>query len=421
MRSWRSAVLVTVVVVGGACGSSDGSGGAGTDANGRPKLPLGTSSGESASGGAAADDSRRSDVAASMIAPARFVEYRLADGAKAPSREAPAYKVVPVEEKGAAANVAKALDVEENQVEVQQGLGWFYSRASKDGSVSSGVAVACTPDGECPEPIAPPLPPGVPSPAEAEARFRQILSALDVDAGDGEFETLADAGPVRQVVFHPVIGGREVEGFESSIAFGENGRIEYANGFLGRFENVGTYPLIDLAKALERQQNGFGGGLRTMGAAEGGVAEGGMVDPGRSEPGSPGCAPDQKCTVDPSPPQDQPGDEPTMTIEPQPTDPTVPLEPEIVEITGADLVLQVIYGSCPEDEIYLVPAFRLLPLDSAGFSVAAVEDESLAGGGPDPEQPAEPCEGQIEPDVPVGKPEPGPLPPDGGEREPARP
>lgn len=416
MRSWRAALLVAVVVVGGACGSSDGSGGSGTDAKGRPKLPIGSGSGAggAASAEASADNSRSADAATSMIAPARFVEYRLADDAKAPSKEAEAFEVVPTDAKRVAADVAKALDVEANQVEVQQGLSWYYSRASKDGSVSSGVAVACNPDGECPEPVIPPPPPGVPSATEAEARFREILGALDIDAAKGEFETLDEPAPVRQVTFRPSVGGRAIEGFESSIAFGENGRIEYANGFLGRFEKVGTYPLIDLAKALDRQQNGFGGGVRTMGAAEGGVTEGPTADPavpqqGGGSSGNPG-------QTEPG----EPGDEPVMTIEPQPTDPTVPLEPEILEITGADLVLQVVYGNCPEDTIYLVPAFRMRPLDKAGFSVAAVENDSLAGAGPSsdavPEKPARPCEGQTEPDVPVGKPEPAPLPP-----EPARP
>jgi hypothetical protein len=106
-----------------------------------------------------------------------------------------------------------------------------------------------------------------------------------------------------------------------------------------------------------------------------------------------------------------------MTIEPQPAEPTVPLEPQIVEITGADLVLLAIGGNCPEDPVHLVPAFELLP--GPVGTVPAVEDDALA----DPstgDEPLEPCEGQAEPDVPAGKPEPAPLPPERGQ-EPATP
>jgi hypothetical protein len=104
-----------------------------------------------------------------------------------------------------------------------------------------------------------------------------------------------------------------------------------------------------------------------------------------------------------------------MTIEPQPTTPTVPVEPQIVEITGADLVLQLVPSGCEDDPVYLVPSFELRPAPVG--SVVAVAEDSLAGPGGDA---VEPCPDQVPTGAPVGKPEPAPLPADTG-REPAAP
>jgi hypothetical protein len=106
-----------------------------------------------------------------------------------------------------------------------------------------------------------------------------------------------------------------------------------------------------------------------------------------------------------------------MTIEPEPTVPTVPLEPQVVEITGADLVLQVVPTGCPGDPVYLVPTFELQP-GPAG-SVTAVADDALATS--DPAASANPCPDQPPTDVPLGKPEPAAVPPDTPNAEPATP
>jgi hypothetical protein len=62
-----------------------------------------------------------------------------------------------------------------------------------------------------------------------------------------------------------------------------------------------------------------------------------------------------------------------MTIEPQDT---VPAEPQVVEVTGAELVLLAVGGMCPDDPVYLVPAFELLP--GPVGTVPAVEDDAIA-------------------------------------------
>jgi hypothetical protein len=93
-----------------------------------------------------------------------------------------------------------------------------------------------------------------------------------------------------------------------------------------------------------------------------------------------------------------------MTIEPQPP---VQLDPVTVEITGVELVLQLLVSGCPGDPVYLVPAFEFLPGPIG--SVPAVTGDSLVGSA-DPDAPLEPCPGQTEPDMPMGKHEPAPLP-----------
>lgn len=329
-----------------------------------------------------------------MIAPARARKYRLAEGAKAPAETATAYRLKG-SKTASAVQIGKALRVENpDGVEVREGFGWHFSRRGDD-VVTSGTEVACPPEGKCPEPPAPAPPEGLLTPAEAESRFREILNDLGVDIDAGTIEVLPGSFDVRVVSFLPTIRGIEVVGLETSIAFGENGRVEYANGFLGRFDEVGEYPLVDLAEALERFHEGF--------AFDAG--------PGTGPQGMEGGA-DNTGDVRPPGPRE---DEPTMTIEPR-SQPPVPLEPEtvepeIVEITGAEVVLEVVFPMCEDGEIYLVPAYRLLPEDTAGFTVTAVEDEYLAAAlEPEAADSARPCPGDEPAGVPMGRPEPAPDP-----------
>ena len=268
---------------------------------------------------------------------------------------------------------------------------------------------------------------------------------------DGRFEVFGEDGFNRTVQFTPSVDGMPVAGLQTNIAFGADARIEYANGLLAEVEALGEYPLIGLADAVERLEEGFGsGGVRTMGAPEtdiatdpaatsdaAGAAEGGASSGGGTSgsagssagstgsagagvaedvsPPQPTCAPGEPCTSPPSPPKDQP----PMTIEPPDrATPTVPLEPQVIEITGAELSLQLVAAGCPGDPVYLVPAFDLLPGPAA--SVIAVEDDAIAGAGSDEPGTAQPCPDLPTSDLPAGKPEPAPMPADsGGATEPA--
>ena len=483
--TWRAAVAVIVLVAGG-CGSGEGSGGDGLRrlpigmAGGG-----GAGGGDKASAAMAAEADVASDGSARMTAPVQTIEYRLADDASAAPEKGEAYEVKPLVAGGVGSKIAKALGVDVELVEVGAGgFDWSYNREDPDVTASSSAvapAPACAPDEKCidagvaddqleveaEEAPSPPETPvqGVLDADEAEARVRKFLSALGA-SDDGTFETFGGPGTDQtSVLYTPDVGGIPIPEFTTEIVFGENGRIEYGYGMLAKAEGIGEYPLVGLAEAVERLKNGFGdgGGVATLGVeedsapsaqetdpAEGeavvgstgsaGATSGGAVggsgscagasgggsdgsggvapDSGTAsaEPCSdvasptPACAADEPCSTPPSPPID----EPSVPIE--------PVEPQMVEITGAELTLQLVSAGCPGDAMYLVPTFELQTENGTWGFVIAVEDDAIAGQGSDADgdQGFQPCPDQGDPDVPVGKPEPAPMPADTG-REPANP
>ena len=358
-RTFAAVAIVGTLVVAG-CGSEETDTAAGGEL---PKLPA-----------AAAARSGRDTAAASsaelMLYPAQQIEYRVADDAKAPASSAMAYRYIPDEpDSGRIRKLAEALGVGAADVRIDTGqlVFWHYNR-DPEGSVSSDIAVACAPDGKCPEPPPQPVVEGVPSAPEAETKARGLLEKAGIDAGTVT-ETADDPTNrqpmTRTVSFVPELDGVEVHGVYTTFTFGEHGRLESASGWFGDFEEVGVYDLVGLDKAVERLGTGFGAGARD------GVA--------------------------------------TMEAQPGST-----LPPQIVEITGARVVLNIVVPMCPGDPVYAVPAFAFEP-DRAG-SVNAVQEGDLEPPEGGSRAPKARCPG----DEP-GKPEPMPLPPDAGQTEPAPP
>lgn len=344
----------------------------------RPKLPVAGSAAASAHSAVATPGG-----AEPLLYPERPVEYRLAPGIEPPTRSAAAYRVVPEEVDGErVTRLAGALGLEgeveasdEGTFTVQSGdrqlvVGtdsWNY--IDDGGGLGSDVAVACAPGQECPASPPPPPPVGVPTAAEAEKKALELLSKAGVDLRGAEAQVDQDDTYARTVSFVPQAGGREVVGLDTSITFGEHGRLEQAAGFFGRFESVGEYPLIDLETAVERHRAGFGGAPRTLGGTPAAVG---------AEPAT-GSAPASSQA-----------------------------DSEVVELTGVELVLEVVEPFCPGDTVYLVPAFAFEPDDVA--LVPAVADEELAGADQSPEAPKAPCPGEEPMTVPSAQPEPAPLP-----------
>jgi hypothetical protein len=390
----------------------------------------------------------KSELAPSM-APVRPVEYRLADSAKAPARSATAYQLRKVGD--VAARVAKALGVPADDIDGGSGYGdWWYSNdEGGDVAMSSVAAPDCPPNTKCeaPEPMPVPKLEGVPLPEDAKAKAKAILDELGVSVSDDDLEVQGDDGPFRTVTYVPSIDGVPVPMMTSAITFGAHSQIQYANGFLFRVDEVGDYPLVSLADAFDRYQHGFGGGVEaedavgrpepvpatmvdtgeaTSGsgsaASSSGVASGSAgaatepVPPSTTEGGAADCAADGPgCGVSGSP-----GSSGSGVIEPMPAEtPPVTLEPEIVEVTHARLVLEPVATGCLDDPVYLVPAFELL-LDGEDQSigtVTAVTDDAVDQGDP-AETDARVCPEDEVGDEPAGKPEPAPVPPDAGSVEP---
>lgn len=418
-----TAVAATAVLVMGACGAGDGNG---VGAGDRPKLPA------VASGATAGDSAGAATAGAeSMLYPARLVTYRLAAGTKAPATSAPAYRLErgDVDEEstrrlasafGLGGAVARgdggSFVVRDGPSQLQVDGGgvpsWNFVHDA-DSSVSSDVAVACGPDGSCPEPPAPPPVPGLPSPAEAEAKARTVLERAGVDVDGAAVEAQQEPAPSRTVAFTPTVDGRPVVGLATAVTFGEQGRVDYANGYLGRFEKVGDYPLVTMEDAVERLNSGFGGGgPRALAADLPAGAESGSG--GGSTAGSTGVA-DAVPPAAPEPPTKQDPSDPSgppATIEPPvPSEPPVTEPPEVVEITGAEVVLMLAYPTCLDDPAYLVPAFAFEPDRAA--TVVAVQDASLAGSpGVGDTTGVSDCPGVKPEPVPLGRPEPAPLPPE---------
>lgn len=365
---------------------------------------------------------------ASALYPARQVEYRLAENVEAPAKSATAYRLVADKvDRSRVTRLARAFDLD-GTVEGSPGgsmgmrsggavlsvdpagiTSWSYAR-NPEGSVSSGVAVACAPDTKCPAPPPPPTVPGLPSAAEAEAKARALLERAGIGIDGTVTSTTPGESTIRTVSFIPRIDGREVGGLVTSVGFGERGRVEYANGFLGTFEEVGDYPLVGMAEAVERLRSGFGGDVRAMAMPEDLPADSGTSGGSTGSAGSGQGVDGREPAIAPAEPA--PGQPP---IPPQPPVP-VPdsLPPEIVEITGARVALQVAYPMCPGDPVYVVPAFAFEP-EQAG-TVVAVVDEELTGNrasGDARGDATEPCPGVRPEPVPMGKPEPAiePAPP----------
>ncbi len=355
----------------------------------RPKLPNAGLAGPSATSGAAT-----SGGAESLLYPQRPVEYRLAPGIEPPARSAAAYRVVAEKVDGQlVTRLAEALGLDgevepsdEGTFTVQSGgrqlvVGtdsWNYFHDAAGSQVGSDVAVSCAPGTDCPAPPPPPPPVGVPSAAEAEKKALELLSKAGIDLRGAEAQVDQDDTSARTVSFVPQAGGREVVGLETSVTFGEHGRLEQASGFFGRFESVGEYPLIDLEAAVERHRAGIGGAPRALGDTP--AAGGGDPEPAPAPAPAPASA-----------------------------SASSQAQPEVVELTGVELVLEVVEPFCPGDTVYLVPTFAFEP--DGVVLVPAVADEELAGADQSPQAPQTPCPGDEPVTVPPsGLPEPTPLP-----------
>ena len=298
-----------------------------------------------------------------------------------------AYKIVGAGA-GAARRLADALglkDVTEDanstftdgdaQLSVSPVGDWGYTRQSSGGGVaSSGVAVACAPNADCPIPptTIPQHPADLPSQDDAKASALALLQRAGIDT-DHAVVSVDDAVTQWIVRVDPVVDGVPTDGFTTTVTIGENGVVEYASGILGAAQPADEYPLIGTNAAIERLNNGDGFvGPRPLQAAEGTSVVGGA--PGSAGPAEP-APPLLPCDGTEAPTTLRVG---SVDSQRPPVTDTIPPPPPPQEITltGAERIL--LYAvSYTNDESWLVPAYRFRTDQGAGPSVLAIDDTFL--------------------------------------------
>ena len=363
---------------------------------------------------ATASDAAVASDESMMIAPYFDVEYVLGDGLTVPGDDTgyvfDAAGTLSVDE---ITRLASALGVEGEPVRVENEYAnswrvgpedgsapslwvaddaqqyWNYSSAwaEQEGVARVACAVSVDSEGnesveECPEPE-PPV--GVPSAEQAEARVRDLLTAIGVDPASVEFDTYADEWSAGVNVTDRSDPRGDLLNW--SFGFGADGVMQYASGLLATPEPVGPYPLIDLDTAFQRLQD------QTYGGFVGGPA----ID-------TPAIA-----IAEPAPDMIESGE---PAAEPMPIDGTVP-EPETITVTLTSVEPDLWWAWDVDGTVWLLPAYRFIGDDGGWYTVPAVTDEYLIQveqpvviDEPLPLEPGEP--GVVEPGDPV-EPTPAPL------------
>jgi hypothetical protein len=293
------------------------------------------------------------------------------------------------------------------------------------GDVGSPTTFATTTTivSDCPAP-APPT--GLPDQAGAEAEARRILGAAGVDLDGAVVTATADQWSA-SVVVSPQLDGIPTSGFDTTIAFGDGGKVAYAAGWLGQPERGDAYPLIGVDAAIARLQQGtdlIGPPMMTSTDRFVAVPEMATSETavGAPPPTTVPVKPEQPATPGPSttmatsvpyedpgscegyaqhgPPAalDQGADTP-QTSAPQPSNGTtesssgsgcaIPPDPHpgptyvpelnpprTITITSASLELAAVAGS--DGSLWLVPAYRLTSDDMGTWDVLAVDESFIA-------------------------------------------
>ncbi|MEY2431525.1 MAG: hypothetical protein QOC92_1250 [Acidimicrobiaceae bacterium] len=353
------------------------------------RLPIAAGSGQRAALGVAPVD------AAPALYPYGGIVYKAGTNLPALDGQARAYKVGSVDE-AAVRRLADAFGLKdhgpnadftfingEEQLTVEPtGGSWGYSRSSAGGgSVSSGVAVACQPDADCPAPstTTPQHPADLPSKEGAKAVALGLLQRAGIDT-DQAAVTVDDAITQWIVRVDPTVDGVPTEGFGSTITVGEGAVIEYASGILGAPVAADEYPLMGSGTAIERLNKGEGHiGPQPMWAQDAKVAD---APAGASTITGAGSAPGSAGPTEPAPLPacDGVGAPTTFPCGSAPDAPVTntlpPPSPQEITLTGVEQVL-LLAVSYDGSERWLVPGYRFSTADGVGPSVLAIDDSFL--------------------------------------------
>jgi hypothetical protein len=241
---------------------------------------------------------------------------------------------------------------------------WYFSGpwAATSGGSCAGVdlpaeAPDAPEDGVRPieECVAPEPPAGVPTADQAEAKARELLTALGEDPTTYQFETYADEWAASVTTTTTVDGLRWPVGY--GFGFGAEGALQWANGFLADPVATGPYPLIDLDGALARlaEQNGMWGyGFGAGVAADARAAEEAAA---AEEAGAETVADD-------------------VATEPAPSDVDVPAaEPVVATLVDVSADLWWVWDT--DNSVWLLPAYTFTDTNGLSFTVPAVTDDYM--------------------------------------------
>jgi hypothetical protein len=346
------------------------------------------------------------------LAPYPAIVYRAADGLPELGGSARAYKVTGTVDAATATRLAGVFGVQgepvadeyggfsvtdgDAQVTVYPvgGGGWSYARSTSGSVSSSGVAVACPPDADCPSPetTIPERPANLPSQDEARSIALDALTRAGMNV-DGAAIDVVDVFSQWMVHVDAVLDGVAAEGFGATVNVGPDGVIEYANGMLGHAQAADEYPLIGTAKAIENLNagKGFVGPIplaaRDVATPATAVAPDAPASSPQSTPGgsategsasagsaSPGSAP----MPTQLPPCDGTGAPTTFACTDVTSETLAPPPPQEVTITNAERVL-LAAGSYDGNDLFLVPGYRFTyGQDPSTISVLAIDESYIA-------------------------------------------
>lgn len=251
------------------------------------------------------------------------------------------------------------------------------------------MAIAIDPVPVCEEPQPPA---GVPSKADAEAKAREMLSALGGDPASYELDTYADEWGASTTSFLMLDGVRTNLSF--NIGYGEQGAVTWAGGFLAAPQRGADYPRIGVDAAIQRLNDQANSWMTGYGPA---VRGGDMMSAEASVAGeASGIASTEIAVDEATEPPTEPGVEPAVVpdevpIGEVPTD----VEPMVMTLTTVTGSLEQVWAA--DGTVWLLPGYSFGGAEGLLASVLAIEDQYLE---------------QAEPQVlvdPVPLPEPMPV------------
>lgn len=216
-------------------------------------------------------------------------------------------------------------------------------------SVPTDIGAVAPPDVSTVDCVEPAPPVNVPDAATAEAKARDLFSALGVEASSYEFETVADEWGVYVTGYLLLDGVRTWQSV--NVGFGAEGAITWAGGVLADPQRGDDYPRIGVEAAVARLNDQSSMWMYPMARGDVGLAasSGGAADAAVAAP--------------------MPLD--TAPVDPVPVDTT----PIVVTLTDASPSLEMFWAA--DGTVWLLPGYRFATSDGGTVSVLAVPDEFI--------------------------------------------